>query len=188
MELLSWGISRFCWNMELLFCSLFVSSFVVSRSTLLSSSASWNLQFQDTFARDSIAIRFERRTCNVSPPPASRISRSWAPLCNSLLTLTFLFWKASFPFLCEVWLLWVAGIETETRQKCKNVRWIWGVITSNASLRECILILSLSLLSSLLRFLSRALMHVFRRRVFPLEPPPLDALPEKKWVDLESSS
>ena len=50
--------------------------------------------------------------------------------------------------------------------------------TSNASLSECILILSLSLLSSLLKFLSRALMHDFLLLVVvPLDALPLDALP-----------
>jgi hypothetical protein len=39
----SWWFSRFCWNMELLFCSLVLSS-VVSNSTVLSSSTSWNLE------------------------------------------------------------------------------------------------------------------------------------------------
>lgn len=52
--------------------------------------------------------------------------------------------------------------------------------TSNASFKECIRMRSRSLLSSRRRFRSRALMHVFLRRVAdppPDEPPPLLALP-----------
>lgn len=52
--------------------------------------------------------------------------------------------------------------------------------TSKASFNECIRILSLSLLSSLRKFLSLALMQVFLRLVvLPLDPPPLEALPRK---------
>lgn len=64
------------------------------------------------------------------------------------------------------------------------------IVTSNASFSECILILSLSLLSSLRKFLSRALMPVFLLLVvvLPLELPPLVVLPEKnaRWFFIKN--